>query len=190
MVRQEILKIIPTLKIAVKNINEEMYVYSGYKKTFESAGSSFDNEFARNVIIFGVDNKSSSHSNNHKNNFLILDEGPTSAINGSFGSSVKKFSINFTKANTKFCLSLHYTADNSYMSINGKEIFKFKTDNKNNNFPTQFSLRGIPNGFSATESREVSLNGNVYDLSVDYDSVDKSDILNIHKYLVANNNIK
>ena len=107
MVRQEILKIISTLKIAVKNINEEMYVYSGYKKTFESAGSSFDNEFARNVIIFGVDNKSSSHSNNHKNNFLILDEGPTSAINGSFGSSVKKFSINFTKANTKFCLSLH-----------------------------------------------------------------------------------
>ena len=76
------------------------------------------------------------------------------------------------------------------MSINGKEIFKFKTDNKNNNFPTQFSLRGIPNGFSATESREVSLNGNVYDLSVHYDSVDKSDILNIHKYLVANNNIK
>ena len=46
------------------------------------------------------------------------------------------------------------------------------------------------NGFNATESREVFFNGNVYDLSVDYNSVDKSDILNIHKYLMTKNNIK
>ena len=30
----------------------------------------------------------------------------------------------------------------------------------------------------------------VYDFSVDYDAVDKSDILNIHKYLMVKNNIK
>ena len=35
-----------------------------------------------------------------------------------------------------------------------------------------------------------SLNGNVYDFSVDYNSIDKSDILNIHKYLMTMNNIK
>ena len=57
-----------------------------------------------------------------------------------FGSTEKKFSINFTKANTKFCLSLHYNANNSYLFVNGKEIFKFKADNKNINFPTQFHL--------------------------------------------------
>ena len=76
------------------------------------------------------------------------------------------------------------------MFVNGKEIFKFKTDNKNVNFPTQFCLGSLSNGFSATESREVSLNGNVYDFSVDYNSVDKSDILNIHKYLIKKNNVK
>ena len=38
-------------------------------------------------------------------------------------------------------------------------------------------------------SREVSLNGNVYDFSVDYNSIDKSDILNIHKYLMIKNDI-
>ena len=65
-----------------------------------------------------------------------------------------------------------------------------KADNKNNNFPTQFSLGGTSNGFSATESSGVSLNGNVYDFSVNYNCIDKSDILNIHKYLVARNNIK
>ena len=62
----------------------------------------------------------------------------------------KKFGINFTKANTKFCLSLHYNADNSYLFANGKEIFEFKVDNKDVIFPTQFCLESISNGFSAT----------------------------------------
>ena len=44
----------------------------------------------------------------------------------------KKININFSKAKTKFCLSLHYNADNSYLFVNGKEIYKFKTSNKNN----------------------------------------------------------
>ena len=35
-----------------------------------------------------------------------------------------------------------------------------------------------------------SLNGNVYAFSVDYNSIDKSDILNIYKYLMTKNNIK
>ena len=64
-----------------------------------------------------------------------------------------------------------------YLFVNGKEILKFKTDNKNINFPTQFCLRSISNGFSATESREVSLKENVYDFSVAYNSIAKSDIL-------------
>ena len=69
-------------------------------------------------------------------------------------------------------------------------MFKFKTHYKNVNFPTKFCLGRISNGFSAIESREVSLNGNKYDFLVDYNSIDKSDILNIHKYLMTKNNIK
>ena len=56
-----------------------------------------------------------------------------------------------------------------------KEIFKFKANNENDNSLTQFRVGNIPNGFSASESREISLNGNVYDFSVDYNSIDKSD---------------
>ena len=44
---------------------------------------------------------------------------------------------------------------------------KFKADNKNVELATQFCLRSISNGLSATDSREVSVNGNVYDLSAD-----------------------
>ena len=57
-------------------------------------------------------------------------------------------------------------------------------------FRPQFCLGSISNGFSATESREVFLNGNVYDFLVNYNSIDKSDTLNIHKYLITKNNIK
>ena len=120
----------------------------------------------------------------------MLGECLAFGVNGSFGSPEKKFSINFSKANTKFCLNLCYNVDNSYLFINGKEIFKFKAENKSVNFLTQFCLGSISNAFGATESREVSLNGNVYNFSVDYSSIDKSGILNIHMYLMNENFIK
>ena len=47
----------------------------------------------------------------------------------------------------------------------------------------------MSNGLSTTESNEVSWNGNIYDLSVDQNSIDKSDIWNIRKYLMSKNNI-
>ena len=69
----------------VKSGNKTKWVYSGYGVAFDGAVSwSFDNDFPRNVIIFGVDNSSSSHTDNHKNNFLILGEDPTSDIHGIF----------------------------------------------------------------------------------------------------------
>ena len=60
------------------------------------------------------------------------------------------FSISFSKANTKHCLSLHYNDANSYLFVDGKEIFKFKADNKNVNFPNKICLGGLSNGFGNT----------------------------------------
>ena len=76
------------------------------------------------------------------------------------------------------------------MFVDGKEIFKFKADNKNVNFPAQFCLGIISNRFSALESRGASLNWNVHDFSDDYNFIDKSDILIIPKYLMTKNNIE
>ena len=76
----------------VKTNDKENYIYSGYGITFGSAGSwSFEDNFARNVIIFGADNSSSRHSDNCKNNFLILGQGPTYGINENFGSLEEMF---------------------------------------------------------------------------------------------------
>ena len=141
-------------------------------------------------MTFGVDNSSSSHIDNLKSDFLVLGEGDTFGINGSYGAPEIKFSINFSEAKTNFCLSLHHDADNSYLFVNGKKVFKFKANKKNVNFPTPFRQGSISVGFSTTDSSDVSLNGNVYDFSVDYNSIDKSDILNIRKYIMTKNNIK
>ena len=119
-------------------------MYHGYGITFDSTGSwSFDNDYARNVIICSVDNTSSFHVDNCKKNFLALEEGPTFGVNGSFGSPEKKCSINFTKANTKFCLSLHYNAQNSYLFANGKKSFILKPTIKIVTLQLDFVLEGF-----------------------------------------------
>ena len=131
----------------VKDCDEEKYVHSGYRMIFDSAGScSFHSETARNVIIFGVHNSSSSHAENCKNNVLVLGTGPIFGINGRFGSPEKNFSIDFSKANTTHYLSLHYSVENSYLSR-----------------ITQFCFGSVSTGFSAADFRELFLNGSMYD---------------------------
>ena len=56
----------------VKNNDKVKYMYSGYEIVFD---------FARNVIVFGVDNMLLYHANNQKNVFLVLGEGLTNDIN-------------------------------------------------------------------------------------------------------------
>ena len=102
----------------VKNSGKEKYVYNGYGIAFDSAGSwSFNKDFARDVRMFCVYNSSLSL---RKNNFLILGEGPTYGINGSFAAPEKIIYINFNKVNPKFCLSLSFS-----WSLATKYVFKW-----------------------------------------------------------------
>ena len=94
------------------------------------------------------------------------------------------------KQRNKYCLSLHYNSDKTYLFVNGKEIYKFKPSHKNVSFQFQFCLGSISDKFGYVNSEEVSFKGNVYDFSVDYGSIGKSDKLVIHKYLMSKNNIK
>ena len=88
----------------VRNIDKEKWVYSGYGIAFHEVGSlNFCNYIAKNVAVFYFGYGSSSHAENHNNNFLVVGDGSTYGINGSFGLPKEKFSITFSKANTKFC---------------------------------------------------------------------------------------
>ena len=73
-------------------------------------------------------------------------------------------------------MGLQYNADNSYLFVNEKKSLNLK--------PTIKML------FLQLNFEKLSLNEDVYNFSVDYKSIDKSDILNIYKYLMTKNNIK
>ena len=99
------------------------------------------------------------------------------------------YSINFTKTNTKFCLSLHYNGANSYLFVNGTEVHKFKVKDSEI-VATAICLGNILKDFSVDNKKKTGLNGYVYDFSVHYDAIAVDNILDIHKYLMERNNIK
>ena len=136
----------------VKNSVKSKRVYSDYVIAFDGLCLwCFCNDFARNVIIFGVDNSSASLTDNCKNNFLVLGEGPNDDINGSIVAAEKKFTIHFSKAKAKLCLIMHCNGDNSYLFVNRKKICKFKANDENPSFPSQFYLESVYDRFEYVE---------------------------------------
>ena len=87
-------------------------------------GVTHGNDFTWNVIIFVVDNISSIDIDNRKNRFLVLGERSADDINDSVGKAEEKNSINFTKANTKRSLSLHWNGNESCLHVNKTDISK------------------------------------------------------------------
>ena len=100
----------------------------------------------------------------------------------------KKFSINFTKENTKFSLSLHYHSDQSYFYVKTTETYEFEVHD--NVLLYGFCLGNVPKVFTKDEMSGLPLNCTVYNFPVDHSPTEKEDILNIHKYLVKQNEIK
>ena len=93
----------------------------------------------------------------------------------------KMYSTNFTVYGKKFCLSLHYNGDNSYLFVNAKEIVKFKAKDSEV-VPYLVCLAGISKDFSS--SNATGLYGYVYDFSVDYKAITNNKIYDIHTYLM------
>ena len=98
------------------------------------------------------------------------------------------YSTNFTVDNKKYCLSLHYNGDSSYLLVNGKEIINFK-DKDSEIVPYPLCLGGLSKGFGVGYMRAAGLTGYVYDFSVDHWAIANDKILDIHKYLMERNGI-
>ena len=99
----------------------------------------------------------------------------------------KTLVLTLVKQRRKDCLSLHHKHDNRHLFINRKKIYsqKLKADNNNVNFPSQFCLESISEKFNRNESSELSFKEFFDDFSVDYNAIDISEILNIHKCLMV-----
>ena len=63
---------------------------------------------------------------NKGKDILILGKGPTQGLGEHSLTAEKMHSINFTITKMKFCLTLHFNGINSYLFVNGTEIYKFK----------------------------------------------------------------
>ena len=63
-----------------------------------------------------------------------------------------------------------------------KQIYKFKgLDDK---FPYQFYLGIISKDFRNDEMKEITLNVNVYEFSIDYRAIDTNNVFDIHNYFI------
>ena len=67
----------------------------------------------------------SAHIDNNEKDILVLGIGPAQGLEHTL-TAEKLYSINFTVTKKKFCLSLHNNSANSYLFVNGTEIYKFK----------------------------------------------------------------
>ena len=104
-----------------KNPDIDKHKYSGYGIGFDRRVEfSFGDGFGQNVLIVGADMCSSAHVNNKTRNISVLLKNFTQGLDNTTMYAEKLYSINFTKTNTQFCLSLHYNGSNSYLFVSGK----------------------------------------------------------------------
>ena len=74
--------------------------------------------------MFGSDISSSVHVENSKKYIFILGKYLTQGLHDTTLTAKKEYSINFTEQHKKLCLNLHYNGVNSYIFVNGIEIYK------------------------------------------------------------------
>ena len=98
------------------------------------------------------------------------------------------YAINFTVTKKNFCFSLHYNRANSYLFVNGAEIYKFKAKDSEI-VASPLCLENIFKDWPVDNMRKTGFNGYMNGFSVDYDATDVDDIKDIHKYLMKKNNI-
>ena len=160
-----------------KNADVNKYKYSGYRIAFDRTSSfSFPgggND--QNVTIFGVDMNSFIHVDNKGKYILILGKGPMQGLGEHLTTAEKIYSINFSKDNIKFCLSLHYNGANRYLFVNGTEIVTFKAKDSEI-IASPLCLGNISRDWSADNMKKTGLNGYVYGFNVNYNNFCDGDL--------------
>ena len=85
-------------------------------------------------------------------------------------------------------MSLHYNGPNSYLFVNGTEMYKLKAKDSAI-VASPLCLGNISKDWSTNTMKKTGLTGYVYDFSADYNTVTVDDIKDIHKHLMKKNNI-
>ena len=111
------------------------------------------------------------HIDSGNKNVLILEEA--------------KYSINFTESGKRFVLSWHYIVSNSFLFVNAVKIYQFKARNSEIK-PHPLCLCNLSKDFTLNNMKKNpnKIIWNFESFSVDYDPIETSNILNIHRFLI------
>ena len=131
---------------------------------------------------------SSVHVDNEGIDILIFWKGPTQVLGEHSLTAEKMYSVNFTDHREEYSLSLYYKGANCYLFVNGTKVIKFKAKDSDI-AATPLCLENISKNWSVDNMTDAKLNGCVYDFSFDYDAIEVDDMLDIHKYLMKQNNM-
>ena len=69
---------------------------------------------------------SSVHANNKNKDILILGKKETKGLDNTTLTVEAEYSINFSRSQRTFCLSLHYNGINSFLFVSGIKIHHVK----------------------------------------------------------------
>ena len=123
------------------------------------------------------------HIDNKNKDILIFGEGSTQGLDGTTLTAEAKYPINFKQSGKRFLLSLHYNKSNSFLFANATKIYQFKAKDseiKSN----RLCLGNMSNDFTLDNMKKAGLKGSIKVFLVDYNTVNTSDILVIHRYLM------
>ena len=124
--------------------------------------------------------KNSIFATNKKHHIYILGKSFTHRLQ--YGATIYAehdyVKVNRSQSNKKIILSIHYNGDNSCLFINGVKQFQFKAMSSLN-FSNPLIIGNTSKNFpSQSDYEKASLNGEIYDFLVSYQSSD------IKKYMI------
>ena len=175
-----------------KNADTSKYKYEGYGICFDEGDTfSIGNiTKGKNVLNFCVHESSLTHADNKANNSFVMDDGFVQDINDTTLYAEKIYSQIFTQPNKKFMLSLHYSNNDSYLFINGKQELKFKAKSSQVLIEKRLCIGNLSAQWTTSESKKTGLYGNIYDFIVDYKRIKSVKfIYDMHRYLMIKHNI-
>ena len=127
---------------------------------------------------------SSVHIDNKGKDILILGKRPTQRLDDTTLTAKAQYSVNFTRSQ-----SLHCNGSNNFLFVNATKIYQSKAkDSEIKKCP--LCLGNISKNFTVNDIKKTGRCGYVYEFFVDYNIIDTSNIIDIHKYLMKKHGIK
>ena len=123
----------------------------------------------------------SVHVDNKGKDILILGKESAQGLDDSTLKTEAKYPINFKQSGKRFVLSLHDNGSNSFLFVNATKVYQFKAKNSEIK-DYALCLGNVSKDFTILE--KTGLKAVAKPFSVDFNSIDNNNILDIHKYFM------